>query len=235
MYRKGKGVDILIVGIYVDDLIVTGSEVAGIQDFKHQMMKEFEMVDLGLLSYYLGIEVKQEKERITLKQSGFANRILQQFGMGDCNPCKCPMEPKLQLGKDTGGELVDPTEYRRIIGSLRYLLHTRPDLSYSVGLVSRYMERPTILHWKAVKQILRYLKGTVEFGLEYTSGGDGKLLGFCDSSLADDVDNRRSTSGMVFYVNSNVISWASQKQKSVALSSCEAEFMAATAAACQAL
>ena len=155
--------------------------------------------------------------------------------MDDCNPCKCPMEPKLQLGKDIEGETVDPTEYRRVIGSLRHLLHTRPDLAHSVGVVSRFMERPTIVHQKAVKQILRYVRGTVEFGLEYTCGGEGKLVGYNDSSLAGDIDDRRSISGVVFYLNKSVISWVSQKQKSVALSSCEVEFMAATAAACQAI
>ena len=102
-------------------------------------------------------------------------------------------------------------------------------------MVNRYMEKPTTMHQKAVKQILRYLKGTIEFGLEYTSGGNGKLAEFSDSSLAGDINDRRSTSGMVFYVNKSMISWGSQKQKSVALSSCEAEFMATTATACQAI
>lgn len=235
VYVRTKQSNILIIGVYVDDLIITGTEAIDIQEFKHQMMNEFEMSDLGLLSYYLGIEVEQREERISLKQSGYARRILQQFGMEDCNPCKCPMEPKLQLGKDPEGEFVDPTEYRRAIGNLIYMLHTGPGLAYTVGMVSRCMEKPTMLHQKAVKQILRYIKGTIEFGLEYTSGGDGKIIGFCDSSLASDIDDRRSTSGMVFYVNKSVISWSSQKQKSVALSSCEAEFMAATAAACQAI
>lgn len=114
----------MIIGVYVDDLIITGTEAIDIQEFKHQMMNEFEMSDLELLSYYLGIEVEQRKERISLKQSGYARRILQQFGMEDCNPCKCPMEPKLQLGKDPEGEFVDPTEYRRAIGNLMYMLHT---------------------------------------------------------------------------------------------------------------
>ncbi|KAG6472324.1 hypothetical protein ZIOFF_069784 [Zingiber officinale] len=180
-----------------------------INKFKQQMMTKFKMSDLGLLSYYLGIEVEQQKSRISLRQSAYAKKILSQFKMADCNATKHPMEPKTQLHKDLEGTPVDATEYRRIVGCLRYLLHTRPDLSYSVGMASRYMERPTIMHHRVVKQIL--------------------------SDLAGDLDGRKSTSGMTFYFNESLVSWNSQKQKTVALSSCETKFMAATTAACHAL
>ncbi|XP_042439770.1 secreted RxLR effector protein 161-like [Zingiber officinale] len=156
--------------------------------------------------------------------------------MADCNATKHPMEPKTQLHKDLEGTPVDATEYRRVIGCLRYLLHTRPDLSYPVGMASRYMERPTIMHHKVVKQILRYLKGTIYFGLTYIKGPpEISIFGYSDSDLAGDLDGRKSTSGMTFYFNESLVSWNSQKQKTVALSSCEAEFIAATTAACHAL
>ncbi|KAI3742955.1 hypothetical protein L1987_60654 [Smallanthus sonchifolius] len=226
---------ILIVGVYVDDLIVTGSNEKAIYDFKGRMMKVFDMSDLGLLSYYLGIEVEQRKDGISLKQSGYAKKILNAAGMLDCNPSKWPMESKLQLTKDENGEAVNPTDYRRLIGSLRYLLHTRPDLGYSTGILSRFMEKPRISHFKAMKQVLRYVKGTVGYGLKFRRGGDGKLLGYSDSSHGLDVEDRKGTTGMVFYYSNNLVTWASQKQQTVALSSCEAEFMAATAAACQSL
>lgn len=194
------------------------------------------MSNLGLLSLYLGIEVTQEEGKIVLKQSAYARKILEQFGMADCNATKFPMEQRARLHKDPQGEPVDPTSYRRVIGCLRYLLHTRPDLSYAVGVASRFMERPTVNHRQAVKQILRYLKGTIHHGLVYRKGvGEEVITGYSDSDLAGDLDDRRSTGGMAFYVNDNLVSWNSQKQKTVALSSCEAEFMAATSAACQAL
>ncbi|KAG6497564.1 hypothetical protein ZIOFF_045465 [Zingiber officinale] len=173
VYIRGEGESSILVGVYVDDLIVTGGSTEKINKFKQQMMTEFDMSDLSLLSYYLGIEVEQQKSRISLRQSAYAKKILSQFKMADCNATKHPMEPKTQLHKDLEGTPVDATEYRRIVGCLRYLLHTRPDLPYSVGMASRYMERPTIMHHR--------------------------------------------------------------KQKTVALSSCEAEFMAATTAACHAL
>jgi len=142
----------------------------------------------------------------------------------------------MKLHKDLDGTPTDSTEYRRIIGCLRYLLHTRPDLSYSVGIASRYMERPTITHHKVVKQILRYLRGIVHYGLVYVKGNqEVGIVGYSDSDLVGDQDGRRSTSGMAFYLNESLISWNSQKQKTLALSSCEVEFMAATTAACQGL
>jgi len=120
----------------VDDLIVTGSEPADIENFKSLMTKEFEMSDLGLLSYYLGIEVDQQSDDMMVKQSGYARKVLSQFGMMDCNLAKIPMDLGTKLHEDKGGQRVDATEYRKIIGCLRYLLHTRLDLSFSAGMVS---------------------------------------------------------------------------------------------------
>lgn len=236
VYTRNKKGCLLIVGVYVDDLIVTGSSEREISEFKEQMMKEFEMSDLGLLAYYLGIEVSQKKEGVLLKQTTYAKRILEEFGMNECNPTACPMDPKLKLEKDEDGEPIDPTQFRRIVGSLRYLTHTRPDLSFSVGLISRHMQKPTSLHQSALKQVLRYVKGTMDYGIMYRRDqGEKELVGFSDSDLGGDAMDYKSTSGMVFYLGENIITWQSQKQKTVALSSCEAELMAATTAACQAV
>lgn len=234
VYTKREGEESLIVGVYVDDLIITGTNVSNIVKFKAEMSREFDMSDLGRLSYYLGIEVEQGKDYIELKQTAYAKKLLEKARMFDCNPVRFPMEPKLQLHKDERGKPVNATEYKSIVGSLRYLVHTRPDIAYSVGVVSRFMERPTAIHQAAIKRILRYIKGTINYGLTYSKGrGNYLLQGFSDSDLAGDVVDRKSTGGMVFYLDESLITWVSQKQRCVALSSCEAEFMAATAAACQ--
>lgn len=236
VYTRSKNGKILIVAVYVDDLLVTGNCIVEVKIFKEQMNKKFEMNDLGLLTYYLGIEVGQLEGGITLKQEAYARNILDKTEMSQCNSTKCPIEHKVQLTKDEDGDLVDPTEYRRIVGSLRYLTHTRPDLSFAVGVVSRFMEKPTTKHLQAVKGILRYVKGTVDYGLVYLKGkNEVKICGYSDSDLAMDVNDRRSTSGMAFYINESLVTWTSQKQHCVALSSCEAEFMAATMATCQAI
>lgn len=234
VYTRKDGDEFLIVGVYVDDLLVTGSSVSNILKFKAQMNKEFEMSDLGKLAYYLGIEVEQNGAFTELKQSAYARKLLEKANLLTCNPVKYPMEPRVQLHKDENGKLVDATKYRSLVGGLRYLVHTRPDIAYSVGVVSRYMEKPTTLHMGAVKRILRYVKGTLDYGLRYAKGkGNYILSGYSDSDFAGNLEDRKSTGGMAFYLNENLITWVSQKQKCVAISSCEAEFMAANAAACQ--
>jgi len=130
---------------------------------------------------------------------------------------------------------VNPTEYRSIIGSLRYIINTRPDLAYAIGVVSRYMEAPGKEHWATVKHILRYLKGTLGYGCKYDKGAELKpiLVGYSDSDFAGDVEDRKSTTGVGYFLGSSLVTWASQKQRIVALSSCEAEYVATAAAACQ--
>ena len=235
VYRRDNKNSFLLVRVYVDDLVISGPSIREIQQFKVEMKRKFSMGDLGLLSYYLGIEVKQGEDGITLSQSAYAKKILEAAGMANCNPAATPMEARLKLYKRSEDEVVRPSENRSIIGSLRYIVNTRPDLAYSVGVVSRFMEAPSQAHWGAVKQILRYLKGTADYGCKYGKSIELKpfLLGYSDSDFAGDVGDRRSTSGVVYFLGSNLITWSSQKQKIVALSSCEAEYVAAAAAACQ--
>ncbi|KAF2298299.1 hypothetical protein GH714_021516 [Hevea brasiliensis] len=234
LYMKKEEDDVTVVGVYVDDLILTGSNGKHIESFKQEMMRMFEMSDLGLLSYYLGIEVKQTPDCISLCQAGYASKILEKTGMLNCNSSRVPMEPKCKLKKQDGEPFVDATEYRRIIGSLRYLVNTRPDLAYSVGVVSRYMDTPTVTHMSAVKQILRYVRGTIGMGIVYKKNQEKEeLVGFSDSDLAGDTDDRKSTSGIIFFFGESPITWVSHKQRIVALSSCEAEYIAATGGACQ--
>jgi hypothetical protein len=234
VYKRSSSKSFLIVGVYVDDLIISGPSVGDILKFKTKMRRKFSMSDLGLLSYYLGIEVKQGGGAITLSQSAYALKILENANMKNCNSCDTPMECRLKLSKVKGEDAIDSTAYRSLIGSLRYIVNTRPDLAYAVGVVSRYMEAPGKQHWLAVKRILRYLKGTVGYGCMYTRGElQPMLLGYSDSDFAGDVEDRRSTSGAVYFLGKSLVTWSSQKQKIVALSSCEAEYVAAAAAACQ--
>lgn len=168
-----------------------------IDEFKRQMNEKFEMTDLGKLSYYLGIEVEQRTCSIELKQTSYAKKIIEKAGMKDCNSTKYPMDPKEQIGKDETDKMVDTTMYKSLVGSLGYLVNTRPDIAYAVGIVSRYMERPTTLHLNAVKKILRYVKGTVQFGLVYTQTGENSFInGYSDSDMGAALDDRKSTGGM---------------------------------------
>ncbi|XP_074362563.1 secreted RxLR effector protein 161-like [Apium graveolens] len=144
------------------------------------------------------------------------------------------MDPKLQLHKDERGSPVDSTEFKSMIGGLRYLVHTRPDIAYAVGVVNKYMEKPTELHMNAAKRILRYIKVTLVYGLIYVKGrGNYLLSGYSDNDLAGSLDDRKSIGGIAFYLDESLITWVSQKQRCVVLSSCEAEFVEATATTCQ--
>nr|GEU74035.1 zinc finger, CCHC-type [Tanacetum cinerariifolium] len=195
----------------------------------------FEMSDLGLLAYYFGIEVTQTGGEITIKQIGYINKILKETSMMDSNETKIPMDPGTKLVKAEDGNSVDATYYRSLIGSLRYLLHTRPDFSYSVRLLSRFMQDPKDHHLKAVKQVIRYIKGTKEHGIIYKKQGGCKITGYSDSSYGINTDQGKGTTGIVFYFGESPITWCTQKQPTVVLSSCESEFMVASRATCQAL
>jgi hypothetical protein len=232
LYARGKGAARILVGVYVDDLIVMGNSNSEINTFKKQMKAKFSMSDLGPLSFYLGNEVHQKKGKITLSQGAYAISIVDKAGLAGCNPCATPMEPRLKLSKDSLAPMVDQTKYRSLIGSLRYLVNTRPGLAFSVSYVSRFLERPIEDHLAAIKRIVRYVARTVHLGCQYGRNENWKLVGYSDSDLAGDVDSSKSTTGVAYLLGENLISWQSQKQKVVVLSTCEAKYMAASATAC---
>jgi hypothetical protein len=247
IYVRPNGGTQLVVGVYVDDLVITGASCDDIKLFKKEMAAAFKMSDLGLLHYYLGIEVKQGADGISLSQGAYAIKLLEKSGMAGCNPSQVPMEARLKLSKESTAPLVDATAYRSIVGSLRYLVNTRPDLAFAVGYVSRFLEEPREDHLAAVKRILRYVAGTSSWGLWFGrkkkdqaqvtgfSNADADLTGFSDADFAGDVDARKSTTGVIFFLADSPITWQSMKQKVVAQSTCEAEYIAAANIACQAV
>lgn len=139
VYTRREAGELLVISVYVDDLLVTGTNVAFIERFKERMSNIFEMSNLGKLNYYLGIEVDQGQGYIELKQSGYAKKILERAGMLQYNSTKYPMDPKDQISKEEHGTPVDSTQFKSMVGGLRYLVHTRPDIAYAVGVVSRFI------------------------------------------------------------------------------------------------
>jgi hypothetical protein len=155
----------LVVGVYVDDLIITGSDRDDIRSFKEEMAVAFKMSDLGMLHYYLGIEMKQSANGISLCQGAYVMKSLERSDITRCNPCHVPMEARLKLSKQSTQPLVDATAYRSIVGSLRYLMNTHPDLVFVIGYVSRFLDEPREDHLAAVKKILCYVADTCNWGL----------------------------------------------------------------------
>ena len=224
----------IIICLYVDDLLITGSNEECIESCKAELMKEFEMNNLGMLSYFLGIEFTQTTFGVVMHQTKYTRDLLKKFSMEQGNSAITPAETGVKLEHNPDEEGVDPVVYRSIVGSLRYLWNTRPDLSFNVGVVSRYMQDPKVSHLLAVKRIMRYLHGTEHFGVLLSKGNE-ELIGYSDADWCGDKTDQRSTAGYVFFLGKTPISWSSTKEPVVALSSCEAEYIAASEAACQAI
>ncbi|CAJ2677657.1 unnamed protein product [Trifolium pratense] len=236
IYVKGSTQSKLcIVCLYVDDLLITGSDKREIERLTSQLSSEFEMTNLGGLKYFLGLEFTKTKEGMLIHQRKYISDILKRFNMMNCNPANTPMETASSLNNDDEGSNVNSTLYKQMVGSLRYACNSRPDICHSVGIVSRFMQTPKLSHMQAVKRILRYLQGTMEYGVLYpnSDGKKGKLIGYSDSDWSGDKVERKSTMGYVFTLFDCPISWSSKKQNVVALSTCEAEYISACNAACQ--
>lgn len=198
--KTGEKGLMLTVSLYVDDLIFTRNDRTMFAEFKESMKKQFDMTDLGKMNYFLGVEVQQNPAGIFISQSKYGKEILERFGMNNSRPVDNHVVPSYKLCKKGNGTEVDATTYKQIVGSLMYLTATRPDLMYVVCLISRYMEKPTDIHLQAAKRVLRYLQGTVDMGILYSKGGSEELIAYVDSDYAGDVDDRKNTSGYLFFL-----------------------------------
>src|SRR5713101_1599000 len=223
VYLKSINGSLMIIVLYVDDLLITGSSKDEIASLKGAMNQAFSMTDLGLLSQFLGLEIAQTKAGIKVHQSNYALDLLNKFRMKDCKPSKTPFLSGVKLEEADSSPIVNNTLYRKLIGCFLYITHTRPDISYAVSVASRYMDQPHEIHWKAAKMILNFVQGTRTHGIFYKAKFDLDLIGFTDSDWEDDNIDRKSTSGYVFMLAEGPISWSSKKQSAIALSSTEAE------------
>jgi hypothetical protein len=191
------------------------------------MTQKFEMSMMGELKYFLGFQVKQLQEGTFISQTKYIQDILNTFGIKDAKPIKTPMGTNGHLDLDTGGKSVDQKVYRSMIGSLLYFCASRPDIMLSVCMCARFQADPKEAHLRAVKRTLRYLVYIPKFGLWYPRGSTFDLIGYSDADWAGCKINRKSTSGTCQFLGRSLVSWASKKQNSVALSTAEAEYIAA--------
>eukprot|EP00253_Pinus_taeda_P015649 PITA_15649 len=186
---KGK---LLIIVLYIDDLILTGDDQL-IVSCKENLTREFEMTDMGLMHYFLGMEVWQKDGELFVSQGKYANEILKRFHLEKCKPMQTPLAGNWRKEDATSGEVVESTVYRRLVGSLMYLVSTRPNLCYAMNQLSQAMVQPTKMFWKVKNHVLRYLRGTSQYGLWYRQTEGVKLQGFTDAEwkiLAGLVDLR---------------------------------------------
>ena len=241
---RGEGKSRVILSVYVDDLLIVSNNLQTIEGVKQKLKLEFEMVDFGEASSILGIQITRNLAQgwLELDQRRYVEVILDKFGMRECRGVVTPLEPNVKFSKTQGAtteeevKIMETVPYKQAIGSLMYLMvSTRPDIASSIQVFAKYMQNPGVEHWEGVKRVFRYLKSTMKMCVRYERGHSSQVSGFCDSDYAGDVDTMRSTAGYIFLLAGGAISWSSKRQAIVALSSTEAEYMAATHASKEAL
>ncbi|GJT84594.1 putative ribonuclease H-like domain-containing protein [Tanacetum coccineum] len=235
LFIKKDRRDIMLVQVYVDDIIFGSTKSSMVKDFEELMQKEFKMSSMGELTFFLGLQVKQTTAGIFLSQDKYVKDILNKFDFRTIKPASTPIEAHKSLGKDEEGEDVDVHLYRSMIGCLMYLTASRPDIMFAVCLCARFQVTPKVSHMHAVKRIFRYLKHQPKLGLWYPKDSPFHLEAFSDSDYAGDNHDRRSTSGGCQYLGRRLVSWQCKKQTIVAISSTEAEYVAAASCCAQVL
>ena len=245
---------VMFVALYVDDLLLFSSSLPRLVHLKSRLSQLFEMTDMGEAHYILGLKITRNRSarQLCLSQQEYLRRVVERYGMTNCNPASTPLTTGTVLSKDDCPSTPPATPvtingytYASVVGAVMYaMLGTRPDLAYSVGCLSRFNSNPGATHVAALKHVLRYLAGTTDYQLVYgtqstsinhpTDNNEAAppfaVFGYCDSDYAACVDERLSVAGWVFMAAGGATSWQSQKQKAVALSTVEAEYMAACAA-----
>ncbi|GJV55532.1 retrovirus-related pol polyprotein from transposon TNT 1-94 [Tanacetum coccineum] len=235
LFIRREGKELLLVQIYVDDIIFAASTPELCDLFAKIMCSKFKMSMMGKISFFLGLQISQSPRGIFINQSKYALESLKKYGFESCDPVDTPMVEKSKLDEDKEGKAVDPSHYRGMIGTLLYLTASRPDLQFAICMCARYQARPTEKHLNAVKRIFRYLKGTVHRGLWYPKDSSFALTAFADADHAGCQDTRRSTSGSIQLLGDRLVSWSSKRQKSAAISSTEAEYIALSGCCAQVL
>ncbi|XP_066367989.1 uncharacterized mitochondrial protein AtMg00810-like [Miscanthus floridulus] len=212
--------------LYVDDILITGDDVEHISHVKKQLGVQFQMSDLGPLSYFLGIEISHSANGYYLSQSKYIHDLIVRSGITDNRTAATPMDMHLQLRATDGTPLQDPSRYRHLVGSLVYLTVTRPDIAHAVHILSQFVSAPTSVHFGHLLRVLRYLRGTSSRCLFYACDSPLQLHAYSDSTWASDPMDRRSITGYCILLGSSPLAWKSKKQAAVSRSSTEAELRA---------
>ena len=235
LYFAHIGNDTIALLVYVDDILLTGSNSQLIAQLKHHLHRIFNTKDLGPIRRYLGVQFDRSHTGLHMHQKDYALSILQHFSMEECTPSPTPLPEGLILSKNSGTPPVDATLYRMLVGKLLFLTKTRPDLTHAVSVVSRYMQDPQEAHLQAAKHILRYVRRYPALGLFFKQGEENRLCGYTDADYGQDIDDRISVGAYIFYLGNSPISWNSKKQSSTSRSSCESEYRALAQCACEAV
>ncbi|GKU92084.1 hypothetical protein SLEP1_g5859 [Rubroshorea leprosula] len=222
--KTARGMVLLL--LYVDDMIITGDDVTSVKELKQSLNQKFEMKDLGVLSYFLGLEVTSSDDGYLLSQVKYASDLVSKAELNDGKSVSTPLEPNVKLTPMDGSPLSDPTRYRQLVDSLVYLTTTCHDIAYVVHIVSQFIVAPHSTHYAAVLRIIRYVKGTLFHGLHFSANSSLVLRTYFDANWAGDPSDRRSTTGYCLFLGNSLISWWSKKQAIPSRFSIEAKYKA---------
>ncbi len=245
------------IALYVDDLLIMCNNLSKLISLKQQLSQLFDMKDLGEAHYVLGIQIERDrtKKLLHISQCEYLKNVLERFGMSNSNPISTPLDVNMKLSKQQCPSSEDERNkmlgipYQSAVGALMYaMLGTRPDIAYAITTLSQYCNNPGYVHWIALKRVLRYIRGTMNYKLTYGNIGNignignvsnnvntNIVHGYCDADWGSNIDDRKSITGYVFLIHGGAVSWQAKKQPTVALSSVEAEYMSATQATKEAL
>ncbi|PNY00882.1 putative copia-type protein [Trifolium pratense] len=233
LFTKSTSSSFTALLVYVDDIVLTGNCLEEIVTTKSQLHNTFGIKDIGILKFFLGLEVAHSQEGITLCQRKYCLELLTETSTLGCKPSSIPMDPSNRLHHDDSEPHHDITEYRVLVGKLLYLTSTRPDIAFPVQQLSQFLDAPTSIHFKAAHKVLKYLKGNPGTGLFFPRNSSIQLLGFSDADWGGCIDNRRSITGYCFFIGQSLKCWKSKKQLTVSKSSSEAEYRALASATCE--
>ena len=232
IFYRSSSLCIIMLVVYVDDFVIIVSDSKGISSLTSCLHSQFHTKNLGMLRYFLGIEVMQSKHEIFLSKRKYVLNLLYENEKLGIKPCSSPMALGVHLTRE-GETFEDPERYRRLVAKLNYLIVTRPNIAQSVSVVSQYMCAPTVDHWVHVEEILCYLKGTPGRSILYSNHGHNKIECFTDADWVGSKEDRRSTSSYCVFFGGNLVSWKSKKQGVVSHSSADSEYRVMTRSLCE--
>lgn len=239
LFFKHCGSSCVILLVYVDDIVLTGSSISEVDKVKLFLKSQFLIKDLGELKFFLGIEIVETNEGLCLSQRKYCLDLLHEYGLLSSKPINTPLDMNVIVtseGVNDKDELIENiTEYQKVVGKLIYLTNTRPHISYTVQILSRFMHAPRMSHFKLDFPVLRYLKGVPGFGVLIPKGNNLTLSAWSDADWGKCLDTRRSVTGYAIFLGKSLISWKSKRQTKVSKSSCEAEYRALSSTTCELL
>uniref|UniRef100_M1DD39 Reverse transcriptase Ty1/copia-type domain-containing protein n=1 Tax=Solanum tuberosum TaxID=4113 RepID=M1DD39_SOLTU len=224
LFHKKSGSSIVFVAVYVDDVLLTGTDLIEINNLKIFLHETFKIKDLGRLHYFLGLEILYKEDGILISQRKFVLDLLKEYYCSHFTPFSSPLDPLIKLRADEGSLLSDPAYYRKLIGKLNFLTNTRLDIAYGVQHLSQFIHAPREPHLQAAFHMLRYLKQDSTLGIFMSNTDDYTVSAFCDSDWASCPDSRKFVTGYVVLLGDSPVNWKSKKQETISLSSAEAEY-----------